>query len=146
MGGRTALDTVLRTGGRTAVDTALVAAAEALPLTAQQSYTQVFNVQPPLTVYVRASHCRVTVRREDVPKVTLQANMIRSFGLEFATDQDEAGVYIVAKQKTVTGKLSHADFTITIPRQSHLVCNLTPGDVVLQNIDGMIELPGSITS
>ncbi len=141
LGGRAALDGVLRAGQRSAVDTAVSAAAGVLPISAQQAYTQVFNAQPPLTVYVNASHCRVTVQRHDAPKVILEASMVRAFGLTFVTDQDDAGVYIVAKRKPVTGAFSRADFSITVPVDCHLVFRLTPGDVVLHNIDGTLELP-----
>ena len=139
--GRWLFSALWRVGARTAIDTALGTAVEAVPRVSQQSYVQVFNVQPPITVYVRASHCRVGVRRDPAPKVTLQAEMYRAFGLEFATEQDEAGVYIVARRKPVVGKLSRAEFSGTVPPDTRLAFHLTPGDVVLQDIDGMIELP-----
>jgi hypothetical protein len=128
----------LRLGARSAANATL---ADAIPRISPQGYIQVFNVTLPTTVYVRASHCRVTVRREAAAKVVLQASMHRAFGLELAAEQDNAGVYVVAKQKTVVGKLSRADFTIIVPAQCSLVFHLTPGDVVFQDIDGMMELP-----
>jgi hypothetical protein len=141
LGGRSAMGAALRLGSRSAIDTALSAAVDVVPKAGQQSYTQVFNVQPPITVYIRGSHCRVTVRRAPDPKVILQANTYRAFGLELAAEQDHAGVYIVAKRKPVVGQISRADFTVTVPPESHLTLNLTPGDVVLQDIDGMLEFP-----
>jgi hypothetical protein len=134
-------NSVLRLSGRTAVDTALGAAVEAVPKLSQQSFIQVFNVTLPVTVYVRASHCRVTIRREATRQVTLQADMYRAFGVELVAEQDDAGVYIVARRKPVVGRVSRADFTITVPPDSHLVFHLTPGDVVLHSIDGLLELP-----
>lgn len=135
----------LRYGGKsaasTAASTALGAAVGVLPKTTHRSHTQVFNVKPPITIYVRGTNCRVSIHHEPGTKVILYANMYRAFGLELASEQDEAGVYIVAKQKRVVGKLSRADFTLTVPPESHLVFHLTPGDVVLQDIDGMIEFP-----
>jgi hypothetical protein len=143
---RSAFDSLLRFGGRSAVDTALGTAIDAVPKPAKQSYTQVFNVTLPLTVYVRGSHCCVKVRRDDTLKVILEADMYRAFGLELAAEQDEAGVYIVAKRKPVVGQLSRADFTLTVPAASHLVCHLTPGDVVLEDINGLVEFPQAQTS
>ncbi|MBN2303030.1 MAG: hypothetical protein JXQ72_01045 [Anaerolineae bacterium] len=140
-GSRTAVTTALNVGRQSAIDAALGAAADTLPFTASTAYTQVFNVKSPVTVYVRGSHCRVTVQRDDISQVILEATMARAFGLEFVTDQDDAGVYIVARRKPVTGKLARAEFTITAPHDSHLVFNLTPGDVILHHIDGMLELP-----
>jgi hypothetical protein len=140
VGGRRMMNAAVRMGGRTAVDTALDAASGVMPHTAQ-SYTQVFKVDRPVTVYVRGSHCRVTVRRAVAPQVTLEASMVRAFGLEFATEQDDAGVYIVLKRKPVMGTVSRAEFALTVPYDCHLAFNLTPGDVVLQNPDGLFELP-----
>jgi hypothetical protein len=138
---RPIMDAVLRIGSRSAVDTALGAAANVVPRAAPETVTQVFNVTLPVTVYIRASHCQVTVCRTDTHKVTLQASMVRSFGLEFATEQDHAGVYIIVRRKPVVGTVARASFTVTVPREAHLAFHLTPGDVVLKSIEGMIELP-----
>lgn len=123
------------------VDTALGAAVEAIPKTSNRSHIQAFQVDTPITVYVRADHCRVRIRLCDVSQVVLHANMYRAFGLNLVAEQDAAGVYIVAKRKPVIGTLSRADFSITAPVGSHLVFHLTPGDVVLEGIDGRLELP-----
>lgn len=138
---RPVLEWAFRRGARSAVDTALGAAVEAVPRTSQRAYTQVFNVQASITVYVRASQCRITIRRAALPKVILEASISRAFGPELAAEQDEAGVYIVARPKPVVGRLSRADFTITVPADSHLVFHLTPGDVILEDLEGMLELP-----
>jgi hypothetical protein len=138
---RTVLDSAIRLGSRTALDTALNTAADIIPITDTHTYMQVFSVTKPLTVYVRASHCRVTICRKASDRVILQAQMYRSFGLEFATEQDDVGVYIVAKRKPVVGTLSRAEFTLTVPFESHLVFNLTPGEVLLLDVDGLVELP-----
>jgi hypothetical protein len=126
---------------RTAIDTALGAAVDAVPRPAQRSHVQVFNVVPPVTVYIRASHCRVAVRRTSAPKVTLDAQMASAFGLELATDQDDAGVYIVAHRKPVVGQIGSINLTVTVPADCHLAFHVTPGDIVLEGIDGMLELP-----
>ncbi|HEX3049848.1 MAG TPA: hypothetical protein VHP83_04270 [Aggregatilineaceae bacterium] len=143
LGRRTVLDKALNMGSKMAVDSALGSAAAnlSLPLSAQRTHLQVFNVKPPLTVYIRGSHCRVTIRRDTAPKVILEANMQRAFGLELAAEQDDAGVYIVARRKPIRGQLSYTDFTVTVPGESHLVFNLTPGDIIFEAVDGLIELP-----
>lgn len=139
--GRTAINTLLRLGGRSAVDTALGAAAEAVPVTSQRSHTQVFNVSLPVTIYVRASHCRVMLHCAPVPKVILEANLYRAFGVELTAEQDHVGVYIVVRRKPVVGAVSRTDLILTVPPESYLALHLTPGEIVFQNIDGMIKLP-----
>jgi hypothetical protein len=127
----------LRRGGQSAVDSAL----SAVPKTGQRSHVQVFNVKPPVTVYVRASHCRITICRQSEPKVILDANLYRAFGVELTAEQDDAGVYIVAKRKAVVGRVTRIDLALTVPADSHLALHLTPGDVIFQAVDGLLELP-----
>lgn len=138
---RPLLRSALGMARRTAIDTALGAAVEALPRPAQRSHVQVFNITPPVTVYIRASHCRVAARRTTAPRVTLEAQMASAFGLELATEQDDAGVYIVAHRKPVVGQIGHVALTVTVPADCHLVFHVTPGDIVLEGIDGVLELP-----
>ena len=142
-GSRVVLGNALRMGGSRAVDSAVSAAVDAVPHVAQRSYVQVFNVSPPVTVYVRGSHCRVTVRRSLVDKVTLEANLYRAFGVELAAEQDGAGVYIVAKRKPVVGTVARVDFTLSVPANTHLAFHLTPGDVVFESLEGLFEIPAA---
>lgn len=141
VGGAQFVRTALRMGQRTAIDTALGVAANAMPGTTERIHTQVFNVIPPVTVYLRASHCRVTVRQSDTPKVRLEASLQRTFGIEFSAEQDDAGVYIVVRRKPVVGAVSRIEFTLVVPRDTHLAMHLTPGDIVFEDIDGIAELP-----
>lgn len=134
------MGTALRLGGQQAIHTALESAVDVVPRTSQRSHTQIFNIKLPVTVYVRASHCRVFVRCSEAPKVILEANLYRAFGVELATEQDEAGVYIVARRKPVVGTVSRTELTITVPRESHLALHLTPGDVIFENVEGTVQL------
>lgn len=135
------LRTALRIGRRSALDTALGVASSAVPVTTDRLHTQVFNVTKPTTVYLRASHCRVTIRPTVESHVRLEANLQRVFGVEFATEQDDAGIYIVARRKPVVGTVSRAEFTLTVPQNAHLALHLTPGDIVFESVDGVVELP-----
>jgi hypothetical protein len=139
-GGRAVMGIALRRGGQQAINTALESAVDAVPNSVQRSHTQIFNVKPPVTVYVRASHCRVFVRCAAAPKVVLEANLYRAFGVELATEQDDAGVYVVARRKPVVGTVSRTEFTITVPPESHLAFHLTPGDVIFENVEGTLQL------
>ena len=135
--GRWIVGQALRRGGQSAVGSAL----SVVPKTGQRSHIQVFNVTPPVTVYVRASHCRITVCCQPEPKVVLDANLYRAFGVELTAEQDEVGVYIVAKRKAVVGRVTRIDLALTVPDNSHLALHLTPGDVIFEAVNGMLELP-----
>ncbi len=127
----------VRYGGPVAVS----AVAEAVPRVSQRSETQVFVVSLPCTVYVRGSGCRVRVRRHAAAKVVVQSSVTAAFGVELVAEQDDAGVYIVARRKPVVGQASRAEFAITAPFGASLVFHLTPGDVVVEDLDGKLELP-----
>lgn len=129
----------LRRGLRSALDFTTDAATQVT----SKSFVQVFNVGVPLTVYVRASHCDVTVRRMPGAQVELSASLQAAFGWEFVTDQDEAGVYIVARRKPVVGALSRASFTISAPPEANLALHLTPGSLRLMNVDGKLDIAGA---
>jgi len=129
---------LLRRGLQSAVNVGAQAAAAATT----QEVRQVFTVRPPVTAYLRASHCTVTIRRVVGDQVILAAQLGAAFGWELATDQDEAGVYIVAKRKPVVGALSWANFNLSVPPEAHLALHLTPGNIELIGVDGPIHLTG----
>lgn len=136
---------LLKRGLQTALDTTAAAASQAT----SESFRQIFHVQLPCTVYVRAAHCSVDVRRQPAERgrererVELNATLRAAFGWEFSTDQDDAGVYIVAKRKPVVGALANARFSLSVPSGAHLVLHLTPGSVHLIDFDGKITLEGA---
>lgn len=141
--GHAALGALMRHGGRSVVESAVGAAVEAVPKSGQRSFTQVFTVSRPLTVYVRGSHCAVSVRRHDAPRVELEANLARAFGVELTAEQDEAGIYIVARRKPVVGAAARLELALTVPPDAHLAFHLTPGDVSFLDLDGLAELPAA---
>lgn len=102
---------------------------------------RVFPVRPPVTVFVRASQCQVTVHYHDLDHVELHASLYAGFGMRLVVEQDEAGVYVVARRRRLLGLLSRCEFTITVPTYCHLAFNLTPGTVRLQDLNGPLEIP-----
>lgn len=102
---------------------------------------RVFPVRPPVTVFVRASQCQVTVHYHDLDHVELYASLYAGFGMRLVVEQDDAGVYVVARRRRLLGLLSRCEFTITVPAYCHLAFNLTPGTVRLQDLNGPLEIP-----
>lgn len=123
-------------GARVAIQTAN----EVVPRLVQEQYRQVFEVAPPVTVFVYASNARVTVRRSAENTVTLDADLRASFGWQLVAEQDEAGVYIVAKRKPIVGALSSAAFTLFVPAATRLLVDLTPGALILEDLNGRISV------
>ncbi len=102
---------------------------------------RVFPVRPPVTVFVRASQCQVTVHYHDLDHVELHASLYAGFGMRLVVEQDEAGVYVVARRRRLLGLLSRCEFTLTVPTYCHLAFNLTPGTVRLQDLNGPLQIP-----
>lgn len=128
---------LLRRGAKAAIETA----GEVVPRVTSESFRQVFQVTPPVTVYVHASSSRVRVRRRIGNQVQLDASLRASFGWQLIAEQDDAGVYIVAKRKPVMGALSSANFSITIPPDARLLVELKPGALLLEDVDGKLDIP-----
>jgi hypothetical protein len=139
---RTLRNTLIRRGLQTAAQIGVDAAATATT----RSFIQVFKVTLPVTVFVRGSSVDVQVRYVAGTQVELQANLRASFGWEFVTDQDEAGVYIVARRKPIVGAIASASFNLKVPPEAHLALHVTPGSVRLYDIDGKLTVPGHIAS
>lgn len=131
---------------RRGLETAFQITTNAAATATAKAFRQVFDVELPVTVYIRASNANVTLRKRSGNQVELEANLQASFGWEFVTDQDEAGVYIVARRKPIVGALSQASFVLIAPPEANLVFHLTPGSVHLTDVDGKFSLPGTATN
>ncbi len=127
----------LRRGARAAIETA----SEVAPKIANEAHRQIFEVTLPVTVFIHAAHSRVTVRRRAGTHIQLDAALRAAFGWQLVAEQDDAGVYIVARRKRVVGALSSADFTITIPPEARLQVQLNPGALILEDVDGTLDIP-----
>ena len=136
---RRLLNAALQRGVETAVQVTADTAASATTKT----FIQSFEINLPTTVYVRASMSEVTLRYRSGNRVEVSANLRASFGWDLAAEQDDAGIYIVAKRKPLVGQLSSADFNLSVPPGVNLVFNLTPGSVRVMNINGKFNVAGS---
>lgn len=101
---------------------------------------RVFKVEAPVTVFIRGTRCRVHVHYHDLDQVELHTKLYNAFGLLFVTEQDDAGVYVVIKRRRFLGWISRAEFLIKVPRYAHLAFNLTPGTILLEEIQGIAEI------
>lgn len=111
-----------------------------LPDITRQRRIVAYEVATPTTVYVRASHCRVNVQRTSERQVQIVGDLRQSFGWQWVTERDDAGVYVVLKRKPVVGALSYANLSLTVPPDAYLVFHLTPGSVDLLEFDGRLSV------
>ncbi len=127
---------------RRGLESAVKSTAETAATVTTKSFTQLFEVTLPTTVYVRASQCHVTIYYKAGNEVKLTADLRAAFGWEVATEHDEAGVYVAARRKLVVGQLSTARLALTVPPEANLVFHLTPGSIRFVQLNGEITIPG----
>ena len=100
-------------------------------LSTGRTHLRVFKVEHPVTVFVRASRCRINIQYHELEQVELHARLYNAFGLRFVTEQDDAGVYVIVKRRRLLGWISRADFLLRVPHFANLAFNLSPGTIKL---------------
>ncbi|MGJ3239495.1 MAG: hypothetical protein ACFE0Q_12365 [Anaerolineae bacterium] len=111
---------------------------------AQERKTYQFTVQPPTTLYLHTEHAVVQVRRWHHPKIEVRTILDVRFGWRMVTDQDEAGVYVIAKRRTVVGSMARGEFTIHVPIDTHLILKIEHGALLLDNLNATLHVPPPI--
>ncbi len=118
-----------------------VNAASTVTELARQSQTYHFGIHRPSTFYLQAESAEVKIIRWREPKIEVTAQLQAPFGWRLETDQDEAGVYVVARKRPVVGGLSRASFTVFVPQETYLILKLLDGRVIMEHIEGDLHIP-----
>jgi hypothetical protein len=100
-----------------------------------------FPVTKPLTFYLQSEQVAVRVLRWTQPLIEVTIRLQAAFGWRVVTDQDDAGVYVVAKRRAVVGSLASGSFDISVPQDTYLVLKLTNGSLHLDNLNGTLNIP-----
>jgi len=108
---------------------------------ARHTQTFHFGVRGAVTFYLQAENVEVRIFRWTEPKIEVTAQLQAAFGWRLGTDQDEAGVYVVARRRLVVGTLSSAVFKVLVPRDTYLMLKLADSRVVLEHLDGTLHVP-----
>lgn len=107
----------------------------------RQNQTYTFAVHPAVTVYLRAEQATVRVVRWEQPRVDVFIQLQAAFGWRVATDQNDDGVYVVAKRRMLVGGFSRATFTLTLPHDAYLILKLTESSLLINDINGELHVP-----
>lgn len=119
----------------------LVSVAAAVRDVALESRRLEFVAAAGSTFYLHAEHARVTVARWPQRRILLEAALQAGFGWRMQAEQDEAGVYVVAKRRTLVGNLSRAQFRVLLPDDVYAVLKLAAGSLELEDVEGTLHLP-----
>lgn len=107
----------------------------------QQSRTYHYAVTEPLTFYLRLEDATLQVVRWSRPLIELTIKMQGAFGWRMLADQDDAGVYVAAKRRSVVGGMSTAMFEVRLPFDTYVMLQLDRCTLNLNNISGEVRLP-----
>lgn len=118
----------------------IVSAASTVSEIARQQQIYRFNVDKGVSVFLRADHADVEIVRWSMPNVEVTAKLQAAFGWRIVTDQDGAGVYIVAKRKRVVGSMSSASFLLRVPHDAYMMLELEDGRVALESVSGKLHI------
>jgi hypothetical protein len=113
---------------------------------AQERRTYEFIVTPPVSFYLHTEHASVTIKRWHKARIDVRAMYQASLGWRVLTDQDEVGVYLVAKRRVPAGKIIRAEFNVLLPQSTHLILKLEQSALLLDNVTHTLDIPAPTTS
>jgi len=93
------------------------------------------------TFFLQAEYADIHLAAHERPEVVAKVELQAGFGWQLATDQDEAGVYMIARRKTLIGSIGRAKFDIKLPPQAHISLKLENCQVCLAELNGALDLP-----
>jgi hypothetical protein len=102
-----------------------------------------YGVQSACALYLHAEGAEVRLFRWELPAIEIVAQLQASFGWRIASEQDEAGVYFVAKRRPFVGAVAGGTFALTVPRETHVILRLERCQVWMTNVSSTVEIPGS---
>jgi len=108
---------------------------------AVESKTYQWDITPPITFFLQVEYSDVTIKRHTQPSICAKTELQAGFGWQLATDQDNAGVYIVAKRKPLIGTIGRGKFDIVLPHNIHVTLKLEHCQLTLDDLNTTLDLP-----
>lgn len=118
----------------------LLALAEGVRQWSQIEAARHFNVTLPCAVYVDVGDAPLTLVAHEELVVSVEAQLPRGAGWQWRTEQDEAGVYVVAKRAAFAPLALKPRFVIALPSRATLMLNLAQSSVELKNMQGVVQV------
>jgi hypothetical protein len=103
-----------------------------------------FGVRPAGALYMHTEGAEIRLFRWELPTIEISAQLQASFGWRIASEQDDAGVYFVAKRRPFVGAMAGGTFSLTVPHDTHVILRLERCQVWMTNASGTVEIPGTL--
>ena len=93
--------------------------------------------------FLDAEYAKIDLIRADGDSLQAELSLRSARSWALATDQDEAGVYIVLKRKPLIGSFGGARIRVSVPAGVHVSLKLMRCELRCHDISEMLELPGA---
>ncbi len=105
-----------------------------------------FGVLGAASLYLHVQGAEVRLFRWNRPVISITAQLQLGLGWRIAHDQDDAGVYFVARRRRWSGGLASATFSVSLPETAHLLLRLERCHVWISDLSGTFDLPAQSES
>ncbi len=99
-----------------------------------------FSAHGAITVYLDVEAADIHIQRQAQPFVDLRVELQAGFGWRLQTEQDDVGVYIVAKRRPVIGQLANAQFWLRVPQDAYFILQLNQCQLCLDELTGWYHI------
>ncbi len=100
-----------------------------------------WDVTAPNTLFLQAEQSDIRLALHDQPQILAKVELRAGFGWQLTTDQDAAGVYVVAARKPVIGSIGRGKFHFTLPRGVFISLKLTQCRLCFHDLTASLDLP-----
>lgn len=103
-----------------------------------------FGVNSGVTVYLDIEYAELFIQYHAQPFVDVRARLQVGFGWRLHTEQDELGLYIIAKRHLIIGQLTYAQFWVHAPQDAYFILQLNQCQLHMDNLSGLYHIDPSI--
>ncbi|MXX82609.1 MAG: hypothetical protein F4Y70_03940 [Chloroflexi bacterium] len=101
-------------------------------------------VQPPKSLFLAVEQSDIHLKPHDEARIVATIELRGGFSWQIATDQDEAGVYIIARRKAIVGSIGRGKLHILLPPGLRLSLALAHCRLRMDDLNGEIEFPPDV--
>jgi hypothetical protein len=115
---------------------------------ASDNKTLTYYVPEAATLYIHVEASHIALQRHQQRHITIETSLQPTFGWRLQSEQDEAGVYLVAKRRRGLQGISHGQFLIYAPNDVHCVVRAENSQFTLADITQTLHISpdGNITT
>ena len=100
-----------------------------------------WEAAPPMTFFLQAEQAVITLTRHDKPQILAKVELQAGFGWQMTAEQDEAGVYLIARRKPLIGSIGRGAFDIALPADIHIALKLTRCQLRFDKLNATLDFP-----